>query len=45
MSSDKVMVDVGTITGSIGVFALVPTAEKAFDKVGVHSAWRVDHSS
>lgn len=38
MSSDKVMADAGTITGSIGVFALVPTAEKAFDKVGVHSA-------
>lgn len=38
MSADRVMADAGTITGSIGVFALVPTAEKAFDKLGVHSA-------
>ena len=38
MSSDEVIADPTTVTGSIGVFALLPTAEKALDKIGVHSA-------
>ncbi|MET3108239.1 protease-4 [Oxalobacteraceae bacterium GrIS 2.11] len=38
MSADEVFADATTVTGSIGVFALLPTAEKAMDKIGVHSA-------
>lgn len=38
MSADEVFADATTVTGSIGVFALLPTAEKALDKLGVHSA-------
>ena len=38
MSADEVFADPATVTGSIGVFALLPTAEKAMDKIGVHSA-------
>ena len=32
MSSDEVIADAATITGSIGVFAIFPTAEKVMDK-------------
>ena len=35
-SADEVIADAGTVTGSIGVFGLLPTADKAFDKLGVH---------
>ncbi len=38
MSSDEIMADPATITGSIGVFGLLPTADKALDKIGVHAA-------
>ncbi|MBX3621568.1 MAG: signal peptide peptidase SppA [Rhizobacter sp.] len=38
MSADEVIADPGTITGSIGVFALLPTADKALEKIGVHTA-------
>jgi len=38
MSSDEVIADAATITGSIGVFAIFPTAEKVMDKIGVHTA-------
>lgn len=38
MSADEVIADAATVTGSIGVFALLPTAEKLMDKLGVHSA-------
>lgn len=38
MASDEVMADAGTITGSIGVFALLPSADKALEKIGVHTA-------
>nr|WP_315484697.1 signal peptide peptidase SppA [uncultured Undibacterium sp.] len=38
MSSDEVIADAATITGSIGVFAIFPTAEKVMDKLGVHTA-------
>ncbi|MDR3479662.1 MAG: signal peptide peptidase SppA [Burkholderiaceae bacterium] len=37
MSADEVIADPATITGSIGVFALLPTADRAIDKIGVHS--------
>jgi len=37
MSSDKVIADPTTITGSIGVFAMLPTGEKLLDKLSVHT--------
>ncbi len=36
-ASDEVIADPATITGSIGVFALIPSAEKTLDKLGVHT--------
>jgi protease-4 len=38
MSADEVWADPNTITGSIGVFGMLPTANKALEKVGVNSA-------
>ncbi|HXA47281.1 MAG TPA: signal peptide peptidase SppA, partial [Burkholderiaceae bacterium] len=38
MAADEVIADPSTITGSIGVFAILPTADKAMEKIGVHSA-------
>ncbi|NHZ62989.1 signal peptide peptidase SppA [Massilia genomosp. 1] len=38
MASDEVFADRSTITGSIGVFAILPTAEKVVDKLGIHTA-------
>jgi protease-4 len=38
MASDEVIADQSTITGSIGVFAILPTAEKVIDKLGIHTA-------
>ena len=38
MSADEVIAEPNTITGSIGVFAILPTAEKVADKLGIHSA-------
>ncbi|RZI83604.1 MAG: signal peptide peptidase SppA [Rubrivivax sp.] len=37
MAADQVIADPATITGSIGVFALLPTADKALGKLGVHT--------
>lgn len=37
-ASDEVMADAATITGSIGVFALLPHAHEAIGKLGVHAA-------
>jgi protease-4 len=37
MAADEVIADEATVTGSIGVFAILPTAEKALDKLGVHT--------
>lgn len=37
MSADEVIADPNTITGSIGVFALIPTAEKAGEKLGIRA--------
>lgn len=38
MAADEVIADPSTITGSIGVFAIMPTAEKVVDKLGIHTA-------
>ena len=38
MAADEVIADPSTITGSIGVFAILPTAEKVVDKLGIHTA-------
>ncbi|WP_020654675.1 signal peptide peptidase SppA [Massilia niastensis] len=37
MASDEVIADPATITGSIGVFAILPTADKVGDKLGIHT--------
>jgi len=37
MSSDAVIADPGTITGSIGVFGMLPTADKLMDKLSLHT--------
>ncbi|QGZ38814.1 protease-4 [Pseudoduganella flava] len=37
MSSDEVVADPSTVTGSIGVFALFPTVDKVMGKLGIHS--------
>lgn len=44
LAADEVIADPATITGSIGVFGIVPTFEKTLDKAGVatggvHTAW------
>jgi protease-4 len=36
-SADEVLADPATITGSIGVFGLIPTFDKTLDKLGVHT--------
>jgi protease-4 len=36
-ASDEVIADETTVTGSIGVIAMLPTAERALDKFGVHT--------
>jgi protease-4 len=38
MAADEVIADPGTVTGSIGVFAILPTADKVVDKLGIHTA-------
>jgi len=37
MAADEVIADPATVTGSIGVFALLPRADKALDKLGLHT--------
>jgi protease-4 len=37
-ASDEIVADAATITGSIGVFALLPSADKTLAKLGVHPA-------
>jgi protease-4 len=37
MNADKIYADESTITGSIGIFGLIPTFSRALDKIGVHS--------
>ena len=38
LAADEVWADPATITGSIGVFGMLPTAERLMDKVSVHAA-------
>jgi protease-4 len=37
-ASDEIIADAATITGSIGVFALLPSADRTFAKLGIHPA-------
>ncbi|MBV8621381.1 MAG: signal peptide peptidase SppA [Curvibacter sp.] len=37
MAADQVIAAPGTITGSIGVFALLPSVNQAMDRLGVHA--------
>lgn len=37
MAADEVIADAATVTGSIGVVALLPTAKEAMDKLSVHT--------
>lgn len=37
MNADRIYADESTITGSIGIFGLIPTIPRALDKIGVHS--------
>jgi protease-4 len=37
-ASDEIVADAATLTGSIGVFALLPSADQAFAKLGIHPA-------
>jgi protease-4 len=37
-ASDEMLADAGTITGSIGVIAMLPTAKQGLDKLGVSTA-------
>jgi protease-4 len=37
MSADEVMADASTITGSIGVFGMLPNATKALEKISLHT--------
>ena len=37
-ASDEIIADAATITGSIGVFALLPTGDQTLAKLGVHPA-------
>ncbi|KQV52272.1 signal peptide peptidase SppA [Massilia sp. Root335] len=38
LAADEVIADPDTVTGSIGVFAILPTADKVGDKLGIHTA-------
>lgn len=37
MSSDTVLADAATITGSIGVFGMLPTGDKLLEKLSIHT--------
>ncbi len=37
MASDEIIADPATITGSIGVFAMLPTGEKAMEKLSINT--------
>lgn len=37
MTSDAIYADPATITGSIGIYAIVPSAARGLDKIGVHA--------
>ncbi len=37
MDADRIYADPSTITGSIGIFGMIPTIPRALDKIGVHT--------
>ena len=37
MNADRIYADPSTITGSIGIFGLIPTVPRTLDKIGVHT--------
>ncbi|MGH8081456.1 MAG: signal peptide peptidase SppA, partial [Lysobacter sp.] len=37
MNADKIYADPSTITGSIGIFGMIPTVPRALEKIGVHT--------
>ena len=37
MNADRIYADESTITGSIGIFGLIPTFQRSLDKIGVHN--------
>lgn len=37
MNADRIYADASTITGSIGIFGMIPTLPRALDKIGVHT--------
>jgi protease-4 len=37
MNADRIYADPSTITGSIGIFGLIPTFPRALEKIGVHT--------
>ncbi len=37
MNADRIYADASTITGSIGIFGLIPTIPRTLDKIGVHT--------
>jgi len=37
MDADSIYADPSTITGSIGIFGMIPTLPRALDKIGVHT--------
>ncbi|MDE2342345.1 MAG: signal peptide peptidase SppA [Betaproteobacteria bacterium] len=37
LGADEIVADPDTVTGSIGVFALVPTADRLAEKLGIHT--------
>ena len=37
MNADRIYADPSTITGSIGIFGMIPTFSRSLDKIGVHT--------
>jgi protease-4 len=37
MNADRIYADPSTITGSIGIFGVIPTLSRALEKIGVHT--------
>ncbi|MGY0557711.1 signal peptide peptidase SppA [Lysobacter sp. A421] len=37
MNADRIYADASTISGSIGIFGMIPTIPRALDKIGVHT--------
>ncbi|MBX9400654.1 signal peptide peptidase SppA [Lysobacter sp. BMK333-48F3] len=37
MNADRIYADPSTITGSIGIFGMIPTVPRALEKIGVHT--------